>query len=423
MEKESSVVSADKPTKRQMDWATGYSLCDGCSRLTSTAKKNQGLAKQIDAGAGFIDWYFKTHEQFGSLAQPGKSILLKATKTTVTPQNTTTAALYSYTPHLQGNRLLWSIWNRWFGYGLGGLELPDGTLVRSEKTGAVALMQGGKFRPIVSKSVLQTRFNANNIVDLNAYDFDLLQKTQMGRPVRFADQALVRTEDGSEWLLLGNERRRFASADAFRKNGFNPEEVETVTLADIADYADGVPIGDEDEDPAGSLLQDKKTGAVYFVASGVRHPLWDKAVQTSNYPGRKPQLVTSEELAAYRDGNPIRLGEGTLARYADSSAVYVISSGLKRPIASAETFEAYGYDWKNVLTVARSVLDLHDLGAPLTLDGGSAAASKNEPAITAGEVVPVPASVIPPTAPASSDRALPTPVPASKTTTTANPWW
>ena len=130
----------------------------------------------------------------------------------------------------------------------------------------------------------------------------------------------------------------------------------------------------------------------------------------------KPLIVTAEELAAYRDGSPVLLAEGTLARSRDSSAVYVISQGLKRPIASAETFEAYGYDWKNILTVAKAVLDLHKNGAPLTLEAAQPATgvADNPAEGAAGTVVPVPAA-------ASSDGIVPTPVPPS--TTTAQPWW
>ncbi len=370
MEKESSVVSATKPTKKQLDWATGYALCDGCRRKNATAVKNQGLAKQIDAGAGFIKWFFDNVDQMRGLSKPGVPQYLKQSKTTVTPINTATAALYSYTPHLQGNRLLWSIWNRWFGEGTNGLELADGTLVRSTKSGAVALMQGGKFRPITSRSVLTSRFNSRNIVDLNPYDFDSLQRTSMGRPISFADESLVKTEDGSIWLLIGNERRRFADPEAFRANGFNPEEVESAELADIEDYAVGDDITADSSGVTGKLLQDKTTGAVFYVTNGTKRPIWDKAILEADFPNRKPTMTAHETIAALKDGKPLGFYDGNLVRTKGTASVYVISGGKKRPIASEETFLAYGYDWDNVLVTIPAALDLHQLGAPLTLDAG-----------------------------------------------------
>lgn len=412
MEKESSVVSATKPTKKQLDWATGYALCDGCRRKNATAVKNQGLAKQIDAGAGFIKWYYDNVDSLRGIAKPGVPKTLTKTKTEVTPANKATAALYSYTPHLQGNRLLWSIWNRWFGEGTNGLELPDGTLVRSERTGAVALMQGGKFRPIASRSVLTTRFNSRNIVDLNAYDFDLLQKTSMGRPVRFSDESLVKTEDGAIWLLLGNERRRFADSEAFRVNGFNPEEVEGAVLADIEDYAEGETIGSEDAGAMGALLQDKASGAVFYVSSGTKRPIWDKAVLNANFPGRKTTVTKHDDLAKLKDGRPLGFYDGALVQAKDSPAVYVISAGKKRPIDSAETFLAYGYDWNNVLTTTASVLSLHPLGPPLTLDGGLGTVNQPDPALHVSPDATTDPVVRPP-APATTDAA-----PA----VTQNPW-
>ena len=95
------------------------------------AKKYQGLAKQIDAGAGWIDWYFQNALTKGFKVSPNRQVTINKTK--VTPANLATAALYNYTPHISGNRLVWSIWNRWFGNGTLGVDFPDGTLVRKDQ--------------------------------------------------------------------------------------------------------------------------------------------------------------------------------------------------------------------------------------------------------------------------------------------------
>jgi hypothetical protein len=379
LQKESGIVEAKKPTQKQLDWAAGYALCDGCSKKNPLAVKYRGLGKQIDAGAGWMDWYYQNFEKFKTLKKQGVTYTISKTK--VTPLNKTTAALYSYTPHLHGNRLLWSIWNRWFETGTYSLQYPDGTLVRNEKTGAVALIQNGKLRPIVSASVLQSRFNAANIVDLNEYDFAALENLKLGSPVKFADYSLVRTEDGGTFLLAGAKRRRIASPEVFAAIGFNPEEVEDVTGADIAEYAEGEPITMTSSAPAAKLAQDKKTGGVYAVEDGVKHPIWDKALLQANFPGRPIVPTAPEELAALPTGEPVAFIDGTLVRQDGQPAVYVVSGGKKRLIPSEDAFNAFGYRWESILVTSEKALALNQTGDPLTIDAEEIAPKPIEPAI------------------------------------------
>lgn len=368
IQKESSAVETARPTAQQTDWATGYSLCDGCYKQ----QKYRGLGKQIDYGAGWMDWYLTKAPTSPNMLQAGQTRTISRTR--VTPVNLATAALYTYTPHLHGNRLLWSIWNRWFG---GGTlpRFPDGTLVRNEENGAVALIQGGKFRPIVSASVLQTRFKNSNIVDLNEYDFNGLQEASPGRPVKFTDYALVRTETGETFLLAGDSRRLIASTDVFSKIGFNPEEVEDVLAADLEDYADGPAITLTSSSPFGELLQNNVTGGVYYVQNGVKHPLWDKTLLASNFAGDKISPVDPTGLDALPSGDPVLFLDGTLVKAPDDPTVYVISNGQKRPIPSEVIFLGFGYRWDSVLTAVKKLLDRHPTGDPLLIFEGKVQAA------------------------------------------------
>lgn len=373
IQKESGAVEAIKPTVKQLDWAAGYALCDGCKKTTPLAVKYKGLGKQIDVGAGWMDWYMTNAPTLKNMLQPGQTKVIS--KTSITPLNLATAALYNYTPHLHGNRLLWSIWNRWFDRGELP-PLPDGTLIRNEVTGAVALIQGGKFRPIVSASVLATRFNEANIIDLNEYDFAELQQSNPGRPVKFADLSLVRVEDGTTYLLRGARKRRIISEEVFAKIGFNPEEVEEATTADLEDYVEGEPITLESAYPTGDLLQDKTTGGVYYAESGVKHPVWDKALLWANYSGWQIRPATAATLEALALGEPVKFLDGTLVKSRGAPDVYVISNGQRRPIPSETVFVSYGYDWQDIIETTPAALALQPLGEPLALPEYKATAAE-----------------------------------------------
>lgn len=365
-------MESASPSHAQLDWATGYALCDGCSRAATLAQKYKGFARQVDAGAGWIAWYFKNVWTLTSLHRPGAPYIMNDIE--VTPANLATAALYSYTPHLHGNLLLWSILNRWFGDGSAALRYPNGTLIRDEKTGAVALMQNGKFRAILNASVLASRFNAATIIDVNTFEFASLRDSQPGRPVRFSDLSLVRAEDGSVYLLVGNNKRRIVSQEAFAKIGFNPEEVEDVQSADLEDYADGQPIGLGETHVLGDLLQDARTGGVYYVEGGVKRPLWDRAVLAANFSGRRIMPASAAALDMLKTGDPLPLADGTLVKAPDDPAVYVISGGKKRVIPDEETFRMFGYRFANVLTASRKMLAVHPDGDSLSVEADPAAA-------------------------------------------------
>ncbi len=363
LQKESSIVETGRPTDRQRDWAAGYALCDGCARSAPLAKKYKGLGRQIDAGAGWMDWYLRNAASLGKL-QAGQQFTADGAK--LTPTNLVTAALYSYTPHAHGNRLLWSILQRWFG-GVDDLRLPDGALVRNMTTGAVAVIEGGKFRPILNRSVLVTRFNTTNIIDLNQYDFATLQERSSGAPLRFADLSLVRSEDGAIYLLIGTAKRLIPSTEVFRQIGFNPEEVEDVRATDIAEYADAAPITADSSFPTGQLLQNAQTGGVYYVEAGVKHPLVDRAILTANFFGDRIVRVTPAALAGLENGDAVKFSEGTLVKTKDDPTVYLISGSKKRPFTSEKIFLAFGYTFTNVLVTSSRALALHELGEPMVL--------------------------------------------------------
>ena len=76
--------------------------------------------------------------------------------------------------------------------------------------------------------------------------------------------------------------------------------------------------------------------------------------------------ATAEELAKYEKIEPVKFEDGYLLKTNVAPAVYVISNGIKRPIASGEVFESLGYKWENIMEVHSRVLALYDLGEVIT---------------------------------------------------------
>lgn len=376
IEKEMSVVTWDPARSHRLDWqdrldwAAGYALCDGCKKTSTLAQKYKGIDRQIDVVAGWMDWYYENYANYPSFTKPGETKIISGTR--VTPVNIATAALYTYTPHVGnsrygGNRLFWSIWKRWFGEGI-TMSYPDGTLLRDEKTGAVVVMQNSKARLILSESVLLSRYNASTVIDINTFDFTSLVEANPGKPINFPDIALVRIEDGTTYLLVGDTMRRIVSDEVSAKIGFNPEEIEDIKAVDLDGYILGIPVTLEEAFPTGQLVQDTSTGGVFFAEAGVKHPLWDRALLEARFPGQQVLLaMTPEELATLPTGSPVMFRDGTLVKSPDDPTVYVIAGGKKMPIPSETVFLAYGYKWTNIITTSVKALSLHPTTEPLLL--------------------------------------------------------
>ena len=142
----------------------------------------------------------------------------------------------------------------------------------------------------------------------------------------------------------------------------------------MKDYKIGENITLSSAYPAGALLQDKKSGAVYFVQNGQKQGIIDRTIMAVNFKKRKPTVVTADELAKYPDAGPLKLADGTLVTGIATRAVYVVADGIRRPIVSADAFEKLGYRWSDIVTVPEKVLELHSLGKPLDVvlvDDGS----------------------------------------------------
>src|SRR3989339_973639 len=57
LQKEQSLITDKDPDNIQLDWATGYAVCDSCSINDPKVIKHKGFATQIDDTAFTFDWY------------------------------------------------------------------------------------------------------------------------------------------------------------------------------------------------------------------------------------------------------------------------------------------------------------------------------------------------------------------------------
>lgn len=364
LEKEQSLISLKNPSQKRVNWAMGYAACDKCWLSHPLVAKYGGFGSQVYYAADRIrntfladlKKYGITHTGIG----PGVTKKIDK-KYKVTPANNATALLYTYTPHIQGNKNFFLIWNRWFS----DITYPDGSLLQNEKTGGVYLISNGAKRPIVSKSILISRFNEDAIIPVSRRIIDSYPD---GPPIKFTDYSLLRDENQNLFMTAGDRILPFESDKVFKSLGFSKFELEDVASADFAGYEIGPPITLSSAYPTGALLQLKSTGGVYWVYNGIKYPIWDGAIIEARFPKYSKIKVDETELDKFATGEPVKFEDGALIKSKNAPTVFFISRGRLRPIPSEDVFLAYNWKWGNVIKTTDKILGLYETGAPITLE-------------------------------------------------------
>ncbi len=352
LQKEQSLLTDKTPRQTQLDWALGYGCPDGDKCNT----RWEGFGKQLNSAS--LQFYDYIKNPKGYPYQVGQTYTVHNTDhpdSIVTPANKATTALYNYTPHVYyGNYNFHKFWNNYF-----SKNFPNGTLVQAKGEPGIWLIQNGMKRPFLTKGALTSRFDINKVVQINKSDLDSYIK---GDPIKFPQYSLIRSPKGTIYLIVDDTRRGITTGEVFKKIGYNPEEIINASWADINTYTEGKPIDEKSTYPTGALLQDKRSGGIYWVEDGTKAPLWDAVLLKTIFKHNAIVPVEPLKLLNYRTVDPVKFNDGELLTPNDSPAVYVIDGGKKRPITSAKVFESIGYKWENIVTVSPKILSLYEDG-------------------------------------------------------------
>lgn len=359
LQKEQSLVTDDTPTQKQLDWATGYGVCDNCNLNSDNLLKYKGFGKQVDNAAGIIRWYYNNTD---------KSFVKKKDQNTtiddqiIIPQSWATAFLYTYTPHIHGNKNFWRIWNTWFTQ-----IYPNGSLLRSASSSEVWLVQNKVKRKFKNQAALLSRADPKMIVTVQETE---LSNYQTGQEISFPNYSILK--NGADFYLLDYDSLRpFASEAVVKKIGYHPDEYIEISAADIAGYALGDIITTSTTAPRGLIYQiTDLNNSYYLFKNNILYPIVDKNIIAINYKDLAIEKHKKNDIKNLPVADlPLNFKDGTLLRVADSNNVYVMEDGKKRLIADMETFAALGYKRTNIISVstlaAMNILN----GEPIFING------------------------------------------------------
>lgn len=377
LQKEMSLITLPNPVENRLNYAMGY----GCPDGGGCDFKYKGFGKQVRAAAQqfrhFIDniYEYKHRPGYSSCVDdPTPYLPCTASGEEVRPENAITAALYIYTPHVASAYSFVDIWNDFNFADLTGSTpsvitgvFPEGSLVKAKDgadTATVYLINNGVKQPFETMTALISRYDPNKILVVNSEE---INKYETGAIIKYPNYSVLEGPDTNLYLIDGLEKRLITSTEIFRQLGFNTEELIPVSREDLNNIADGPNLTTSEISPFAELLMDMETGGVYYVKDGQKEPIIDPIILKANYPNLKVKEVTAKTLEQYPKVGPVKLINGTLIKIETNKNVYVISNSQRRLIPDGDTFNALGYNWANILVVPNKVMNLHQLGDPLSL--------------------------------------------------------
>jgi len=363
LQKEQSLVDEQSPKQSQLDWATGY----GCPDGWACNPYYKGFGKQVNSAALQFRYYMDHPNSYNYKA--GNTYTFANTDeepTEVTIENTATAGLYNYTPHVfNGNYNFYKLWNKYFGENgewtgkEKQISYPSGSLLKSKDSPRIWLIEDGQKMAFDNYGSFISRFNENKVITVNP---ELLENYATSTSIKYPNYSLIKTPDKKIYLLVDEKKRLISSDAVFKKIGFSKDEIIDGDLADLDAYATGTPLTATSTYAYGALIQNTKNGGVYYVSEDTKAPIIDKVLLKTKFNGRKIIKKTEKELAKYQTVAPIIFSDGELLKSSTNASVYLIDGGKKRPFASGQTFEDLGYKWENVITVSPQLLALYPQG-------------------------------------------------------------
>lgn len=389
LQKEESLIDDPAPSQTQLDWATGYGFCDSCTTSTPSIQQYKGFANQVGNTAQLIRRYLNNLQTIGittaaiantwgpgksntilcisSDASGGRNLCTPGTNITITPANFATSILYTYTPHPGGNYSFWKIWKN-FSFNTHRVY-PDGSLLQAKGSKVVYMIQNGVKRPFASQSTFLTLYSAKQVITVTA---DALAQYDTGTTIFFANYTLMSAPNRGVYLLYNDTKRAVRSGAALKAAGLAGKKAVKVTWDILSQLPDGNDITTADVYPAGALLQNNKTGAVFYVKDGVKYPISSGDIYKDQFGGQKATKVAAAQLDQYQWGPFVGFRDGDLVQSKTGGPVYFISNGYRLPIASMAAAKAYGFDkiMINLIKTTDKAIAVHPEGQSLDIDSG-----------------------------------------------------
>jgi hypothetical protein len=117
--------------------------------------------------------------------------------------------------------------------------------------------------------------------------------------------------------------------------------------------------------PNGTIIKKKTNPKVYYIENFQKRAIESPALFESHGFDWRSLIIASEaDVDQIPNGENLKFRDGSLL--SNRGTVYIISNGLRRPIASPAAFLRLGFKWSNIKAVSDAEINLHPLGEIVT---------------------------------------------------------
>jgi len=233
---------------------------------------------------------------------------------------------------------------------------PNGTLFKAPDSSAVWHIVGDEKHLILSGAIFKTRFNWNDIIELpSSLQIDLYAQ---GNDARFSVGTLVKEIGNSAVYRVSFSEglQPILSGDLFLARGYEFENVIEVEQGFLSDYHFEPYITDEGRIYSGDIVRHVDTEDLYLIENNQARLIPSQDIFEENaFNLENARMVSKDRFVKFASGSDVFYPDGTLVAV-DDSAIYVVSDGRKRLLASSADFDALLYDWDNVKYISETLL-------------------------------------------------------------------
>lgn len=119
----------------------------------------------------------------------------------------------------------------------------------------------------------------------------------------------------------------------------------------------------------GTLIKARNSSTIYLLDNGQKRPFTSAAVYRSWFDWDDYISVTSSEVSSYSKGSPVTFKPGAIVRGDNSATVYIIGGSNRHPVTSASVFLGLGYKWSNVRVVPAKEINKYTPGDSISGTG------------------------------------------------------
>jgi hypothetical protein len=244
-------------------------------------------------------------------------------KQTVTLGNFATAALYRYTPHVfNGNYNFWHLYYTWFKY-------PNGTVIKlsKDKTGQTYVIDNGTKRPFSPLVAQQRKIKTDNIITVSQSEFD---SYITDKPMPPLDGTLIKGDTSPAVYLIEDTKKHAISGPVFAQRGYSFANVITIPQAEVDTYDTGSYVPPTD----GTLIVGETDGTVYLVDAGLKRPITYDVFVARKYSFAKLMKLSDAEVKGIPSGQFVYPPDSVAIQLKGSTGIFWFKDNQKRFVSA-----------------------------------------------------------------------------------------